>query len=108
MLTKLDKSDIPRYVHPRKSDLRIFCDAAVAEFAAYAEPGDVAEVTGYPAVEGLDPRAMAQKVRSTLVQAAWARGGREDRDRYKAIQRGSRVFLERVEPYRPKAKAPNE
>ena len=101
MLTPIAKSDIPNYRSTNCSPLRVFCEETAREFLATAKVGDFAEVTEAPVeMDARGVQRLAEVFRNTLF---YMEQGKDMRKCVRVITRGgSRVFLERVEPWKPK------
>lgn len=108
MLTKIERSDIPRYRSAEKSPLRRFAGETLREFLRASEVGDVAEVTGAPVdMDARGTQRLAEALRNELFYMGRNDGKYDEasdmRRHVRVITRGgSRVFLERVKPWVPK------
>lgn len=108
MLTPIAKSDIPGYRNAEKSLLRVFCEETAREFLSTSKVGDVAEVTGAPVeMDARGTRRLAECFRNALFYMDRKPGSydrsRDLRRHVRVITRGgTRLFLERVEPWEPK------
>lgn len=98
MLKMLDKSEVPASRYTEKSELRRFAEATVKEFMAAASVGDVAEITGAPDTGAEGAIAKADKVMAAIRTELYYT---DCRDKVKAFRRKERMFLERVEPWKP-------
>lgn len=90
MLTKIDKSEVPRYAGAGKSPARRFAEETLGEFLDRSEVGDVYEVTGIP--EGMGVQKLAGAFRYELFYM--------DRKEHVKVmtRRNARLFLERTKP----------
>ena len=93
MLTLMDKRDAPSHRRLERSERRVFAESTLEEFLGLARTGDVAEVTGLPALVE-DPVANADRVANSIRTELFYQGRRRE---VKVFRRRDRLFLERVE-----------
>ena len=96
MLEKIDRNDIPGPGGRGKSPARAFGEETLAAFLEGYEPGEVAEVSGWPVDEGRDAAWNADRaVRAIDTAAYYMERDRDLRPLVKLSRRGARVFMER-------------
>ena len=96
MLEKIDRNDIPGPGGRGKSPARAFAEETLRAFLEGYEPGEVAEVTGWPVEEGRDAAWNADRaVRAIDSAAYYTERERDLRPLFKLSRRGARVFMER-------------
>lgn len=106
MLEKIDRNDIPGPGGRGKSPARAFAEETLRAFLEGYEPGEVAEVTGWPVEEGRDAAWNADRAVRAIDSAAYYMERERDlRPLVKLRRRGDRVFMERRAD--PPANKPN-
>lgn len=98
MLEKIDRNDIPGPGGRGKSPARAFGEETLVAFLEGYEPGEVAEVSGWPVDDGRDAAWNADRaVRAIDAAAYYMERDRDLRPLVKLSRRGARVFMERRE-----------
>lgn len=95
MISPISKAELRGIGRFARSELSAFAEDALREFEATSGPGDVAEVTGWPAPEGCDPVRAAEKAAGAMRTEAFYLGIRE---KVQVIRRRERVFVEHMRP----------
>lgn len=96
MLNLINENEVPRYNKFPRSEVRQFAYDTLTEFFANSNIGDVFEITGSPKTTNDELRnieKVAQALRTELYYM-------KRRDDAKVFRRKTRLFIERVEPWK--------
>lgn len=102
MLQLIDRADLPRRQGVDKSPVRVFAEQTIAEFEELVKGHEVVEVSGWPVNEERDAIWNAARARSEISTALFYMPGEDMRKKIKVSRSGTRVFMERIGPYKSK------
>ena len=104
MLQIIERKDMPGRRGSEKSEVRVFADTTVSEFMDMVKGPEVVEVSGWPIDETRDAIWNAARARSEISKALFHWNEETNmRKKIKVSRSGTRVFMERIAPYKSPA-----